>query len=452
LCLSLYLIINTTYPLLSIYIQRETLMKTVILSESQVKNVIDRILSEQNEVRTEALTVNFDAVWAMGMWKLTSQQSGPIVQKLIGITDFINKNKGSVVTIQIEAGESQVTNVDNEDPSKPKLQPGVLSQRRGESMVTFLSQYFQGLVSKGAIDKMPELPTPITQIGTTSYKIGSTDLKTKKDLYQKEQFVRAVISAKKDYECLVGMEITIGYFPGKSRASHFCDEAIFELRMNGVSLGEANLNNGDLDSQIQSSAQYKRYAQQKIQYEKSLIRAQKAWDLDVKNGDIKKPNDENKAKYIRDYIGDAPVEPDFNNFDELAQKKGFSNGKEFIDSVIKVNNSFKEYGRKSDGGRGGSRSQTFILDGAKAKSIIDNAPADKIVLSIIPLVGNSGKYKIFFDRGSHADTPWVTIKSKKSETPLFDGEPNLQLKRGSTKETVLLQTDLCGNPIKSQQK
>ena len=29
-------------------------MKTVILSESQVKNVIDRILSEQNEVRTEA--------------------------------------------------------------------------------------------------------------------------------------------------------------------------------------------------------------------------------------------------------------------------------------------------------------------------------------------------------------------------------------------------------------
>ena len=67
-------------------------MKTVILSESQVKNVIDRILSEQNEVRTEALTVNFDAVWAMGMWKLTQQQSSPIIQKLIEITDFINKN------------------------------------------------------------------------------------------------------------------------------------------------------------------------------------------------------------------------------------------------------------------------------------------------------------------------------------------------------------------------
>jgi hypothetical protein len=427
-------------------------MKTVILSESQVKNVIDRILSEQNEVRTEALTVNFDAVWAMGMWKLTQQQSSPIIQKLIEITDFINKNKGSIVTIQIEAGESQVTNVDNEDPTKPKLQPGVLSQRRGEQMVTFLSQYFQGLVSKGAIDKMPELPAPITKIGATSYKAGSTDLKTKKTQYQQEQFVRAIISAKKDYECLVGMEITIGYFPGKSRSSHYCDEAIFELRMNGVSLGEANLNNGMLDVQSTNSGAYAKYAKDKIVYEKALARAEKSWDLDVKNGDIKRPTDEKKAKYIQDYIGDAPTEPDFNVYDELAQKNGFGNGKELIDSVIKINNSFKEYGRKSDGGRGGSRSQTFILDGTKAKSIIDNAPSDKIVLSIIPLVSNSGKYKIFFNKGSHADTPWVTIKSKKIEKPLYDGEPNLQLKRGSTKETVLLQTDLCGNQPKAQQK
>jgi hypothetical protein len=162
-------------------------MKTVILLESQVKNVIDRIISEQNEVRAEALTVNFDAVWSMGMWKLTSQQSGPIIQKLMGVTDFINKNKGSAVTIQIEAGESQVTNVDNEDSSKPKLQPGVLSQRRGESMVNFLTQYFQGLVTNGAIDKMPEIPAPITKIGTTPYKAGTTDLQTKKDLYQKER-------------------------------------------------------------------------------------------------------------------------------------------------------------------------------------------------------------------------------------------------------------------------
>lgn len=422
-------------------------MKTVILSESQVKNVIDRILSEQNEIRTESTTVNFNAVWAMGMWKLTPQQSSPIIQKLIEITDFINKNKGSIVTIQIEAGESQVTNVDNEDPAKPKLQPGVLSQRRGEQMVIFLTQYFQGLVSKGAIDKMPELPAPITKIGATSYKAGSTDLKIKKTQYQQEQFVRAIISAKKDYECLVGMEITIGYFPGKSRAGHNCDEAIFELRMNGVSLGEANLNNAALDKLSRNSGEYALYAKSKKYYEKALAVAQKDWDDGVASGEIKRPNDNKKAKYLKDNAGDVPIEPDFAENDERAQKLGYGSGKEFIDTIIKINDSFKQYGRKSEGN---GRSQTFILDGAKAKSIIDNAPSDKIVLSIIPLVSNNGKYKIFFNQGSHADTPWVTIKSKKSETPLFDGEPNLQLKRGSTKETVLLQTDLCGNPIKTR--
>jgi hypothetical protein len=380
-------------------------MKTVILSESQVKNIIDRILSEQNEIRTEALTVNFDAVWGMGMWKLTSQQSGPIVQKLIGITDFINKNKGSVVTIQIEAGESQVTNVDNEDPSKPKLQPGVLSQKRGESMVNFLTQYFQGLVSKGAIDKMPEIPTPITKIGSTSYRKGTSDLKDKKSLYQQEQFVRAVISAKKDYECLVGMEITVGYYRGKSKADHTCDEAIFDLRMNGISLGEVNLNNSKLDlvsDKIPKTSTYYKGLQ-------------------------------------RIYASNAT-------------KNGYDNVDEFLNSIISINNSFKSYGRKSDGQTGGSRSQTFVLDGAKAKSIIDNSPSDKIILSIVPLVGSNSKYKLFYQKGSHAETPWVTIKSNKTQKTLYNQEPNAGMKRGSTTETVLLQTDLCGNPIVTQKK
>jgi hypothetical protein len=378
-------------------------MKTVILSESQVKNVIDRILSEQNEVRTEALTVNFDAVWGMGKWKLTSQQSGPIVQKLIQVTDFINKNKGSVVTIQIEAGESQVTNVDNEDPSKPQLKPGVLSQRRGEQMVTFLTQYFEGLVSKGAIEKMPEIPTPITKIGETSYKKNSSDLKTKKDLYQQEQFVRAIISAKKDYECLVGMEITVGYYPGQSSSTHTCDEAIFELRMNGVSLGEVNLNNGLLDV-LQGPLNYRQ------------------------------PNYERYKS----------------TFQRAFQIHGFPNIEEYTKVVSQINQLFTN--RKTDKQVGGLRQQTFILDGAKAKSIIDNSPSDKIVLSIVPLVNRDAKYKILAMNGSHAETPWVTIKSKKSDKPLYNQEPNARMKRGSSVETVLLQTDLCGNPIQAQQK
>jgi hypothetical protein len=414
-------------------------MKTVILLESQVKNVIDRIISEQNEVRAEALTVNFDAVWSMGMWKLTSQQSGPIIQKLMGITDFINKNKGSAVTIQIEAGESQVTNVDNEDSSKPKLQPGVLSQRRGESMVNFLTQYFQGLVTNGAIDKMPVIPAPITKIGTTPYKAGTTDLQTKKDLYQQEQFVRAIISAKKDYECLLGMEITIGYYQGKNTANHECDEAIFEIRMNGVALGIVNLNNSTLDMGID----YVRNNFQKKQtnYEKTVSEFERLLAAGVY-----------KERERKKMVPEKPVIEWPQSMRLRASQLGYKTIEPFIEVLENVNNSFKEYGRKTDGKPGGNRSQTFILDGAKAKSIIDNSPSDKIILSIIPLVSKDGKYKIFYQTGTHADTPWVTINSGKSKKTLFDGEPNLNLKRGATTETVLLQTDLCGNPIKTQQK
>lgn len=423
-------------------------MKNLIINEQQVKKIIKHILSEQNEIRSESLTVNFDAVWEMGKWKLTPQQIGPISQKLVQITDFINKNRGSIITIQIEAGESQVTNYDREVSGKEALDPGVLSERRGNSMVDFLKDYFQNLLSKRVIDKMPTIPPPTTKIGETPYKAGTSDLQNKKELYQQEQFVRAIITAKKDYECLVGMEITIGYYPNRSSATHSCDEAIFELRMNGVSLGEANLNNSRMDVSLGAS---ERTNQQRARtYQNLLKKAESEWNIDVKNGKIRIKNDpqkaeEQKAKYIKDFAGEPPaiVQPP-SWLTPKATKNGYKTINEFEAAILKINQSFADYGRKSDGQNGGMRSQTFVLDGAKAKSIIDNAPSDKIVLSIIPLVSQNGKYKMFYDSGSHADTPWVTIKSKNAL--LYDGEPNVGMTRGSTKETILLQTDLCGNP------
>jgi hypothetical protein len=145
-------------------------MKKVILSENQIKKLVDKLMvTEQNQVRTESLTVPMGSIWPMGYWKLTSQQTNQLNPQLQKITDFINKNRGSIITIQIEAGESQVTNVDNEDPSKPKLSPGVLSQKRGSEMVNYLNKYFKDLLDKQQIDKMPEIPQPKQIIGTTEY-------------------------------------------------------------------------------------------------------------------------------------------------------------------------------------------------------------------------------------------------------------------------------------------
>lgn len=421
-------------------------MKTVILTENQVKNVIDRIINEQNSAKTETLAVDLGAAWSAGKWKMTSQQISSIDEKLRQITDFITKHKDSSVTIQIESGESQVTNYDREVSGNVKLEPGVLSQNRGNQLVTYLTNFFQKLVSNGVITKIPEFPKPISKIGMTPYT-GPNDLKdpSKKQKYDQEQYVKAIISLKKDYECIVGMEITIGYYPGKSKSSHTCDEAIFELRMNGVSLGEANLNNGPLDTTIEKIREINKKRQD--HYDKTADTVAKNWEKLVASGSEKDtPN--RKRKYFKDNLSDGPIPAELpNTFDAFSRKRGYTNVNDFVQEVDKINNAFKKYGRNTSGTLSGMRAQTFILDGAKAKAIIDNAPSDKIVLSIVPLVSKDGKYKIFFDKGSHADTPWVTIKNPKAPKPLYDGEPNISMARGSTKETVLLSTDLCGNPI-----
>lgn len=382
-------------------------MKRIIISEEQARKIVDFVINEQNETGGKNMTVNFGAIWPAGKWKLTANQLNSIKDELVKITNFIKENQGSVVTIQVEAGESQITNYDNEVTPSVELKPGNLSEKRGQSMVQYLTQYFDSLVKSGAIDKMPEIPQPLTKIGDTPYKKGDLiDPKTKKidpekyKKYEPEQFVRAIIGVKKDYDCIVGMEITIGYYPGQSKADHTCDEAIFELRMNGVSLGEVNLNNSTLD----------------------LVSA-------------KIPKTSTRYENLQ------------RRYEPLALRHGYENIDQYFEAISSINQSFTNYGRRTDGKSGGLRSQTFVLDGTKAKSIIDNSPSDKIVLSIVPLVSVDGKYKIFHAKGSHADTPWVTIKSRKSEQALFNAEPNIGMKRGSTKETVLLTTDLCGNPL-----
>jgi len=413
-------------------------MRTVILTENQIKKLIDGVVLEQNESKTESISVNFGAMWSMGKWKLTPQQTSSITNELVKIVNFINQHKGSKITIQIESGESKVTNKDTEVNPSVTLEPGVLSQKRGQSLKVFLENYFKSLVGKTlSQNELPEIPEPKTVIGQTPYS-GPNDLKdkTKMAQYKSEQFVRAVVSARKNYECIVGLEITVGYYKGKNKSNHECDEAIFEIRMNGVSLGIVNLNNSTLDMGVDYARN--RHQKQMAQHKKLVDNFEKQ----LASGVYK----ERERKKI---IPEPPVIQWSENMRYHASKLGYETIEPFIEELEKVNNSFKEYGRKSDGLSGGSRSQTFVLDGARAKSIIDNAPSDKIVLTIVPLVSKDGKYKMFYKTGTHAETPWVTIINKKVDTPLYDGEPNSGMKRGSTQETVLLTTDLCGNPIQS---
>ena len=65
----------------------------------------------------------------------------------------------------------------------------------------------------------------------------------------------------------------------------------------------------------------------------------------------------------------------------------------------------------------------------------------------MPLVSENNMYKVVYDKGTHSEAPWVTIINPDTKDVLYNGEPNIGFKRGSTDETVILTTDLCGKPL-----
>lgn len=379
-------------------------MKTIILTEQQTNKIIKSIINENTPGGSESITINFGAVWGMGKWKLTKNQTNVINTKLNTMVNFIKKNEGNNIVVQIESGESQITNADTEVNPPIALERGVLAKRRGDVIVNYLRRYFSSLEGKTLTkDEIPEIPDPKVVIGQLPYKKGVTNLKDPKVVkqFQSEQFVKATISVKNGYDCMVGLQVEVGYFPGKNKSNHTCDEAIFQLRMNGVPVGLVNLNNGEMDIEITkyklngANAQITPYLKRKA--------APKHMTLDSFVRDVVKKHDE-----------------------------------------VSVN-------RKSDNKKGGSRSQTFMINSALASSIINQSKQETIKFSVVPLVGPNTKFQNFYEVGTHSDTPWIKITNTRTNEVYYDAEPNVKLKRGSLEETVLLVTDKCGEPIKNPQ-
>ena len=105
-------------------------------------------------------------------------------------------------------------------------------------------------------------------------------------------------------------------------------------------------------------------------------------------------------------------------------------------------------GRETDNKSGGRRAQNFVLDTAKAQEIVSQASVkDRLVISLKPLVDKTGPYRVFYSKGSHSEVPSVYITGRNGDKR-YAGTPNSKMVRGSMVETVILTTDLCGNPIK----
>jgi len=476
------------------------------LSESQVKKLISdyKTINEQSvgfNPITKTETVNFNSVWRAGYWKMTSKQIQNLNNQMSVIRTFLMKNPQTKLTIQVEAGESKVTNADNEKGGIP-VKAGYLSTQRGASMVTYLNNFFKKLENAGMSFTYPEISKPKTIVGSTRYVRGTDNPKDPK--YREEQFVRLKVTATSQSECLIGLKVLIGYI---GSSGHDCDEALFELKMNGVSLGIANLNNGQYD--VSGFTKKIVLSDPMIDVKKLINEHNKKMYDKIVNAERRKYNNwrrSNPGTSYKEYVfdgkgigdltarGDVPAYKTYvtdfyrkNNplkityNDEtiftremlnkiIEDRKGLTPipkyemnaykravGKPFKFDPDQKNKSVQTLhqklttlpGRTSDKKKGGKRTQTFTIDTAKAKEIFNQGKIkdSKIILSMKPLVSRSGPYSHYYANGSHSDVPFVKITKDGESKHKYRGYPSVSVTRGSLKEVTLLQTDLCGNPI-----
>ena len=488
----------------------------VTLTESQVNRLIGgyKQLNEQGDgfnQNTVTKSIDLGATFDSGKYILDSAKQTDVEKRLQPLVKFLKTNPSSDVKITIVAGESRVTNYDREKcgagiyTPECELKPKQLSLLRAQQIEQYLSKLFQGIKSSGTIQKLQQKPVISTVLGSTSYTQGVDDPNDPK--YKKEQKIELLIDAEASYECLVGMNLTISY-EGNTRAKRECDEAIFDVQLNNVSLGVANLNNGSKDVANKNliNTKSKTIIRNKVRKYNSIIASRNVSKITTIRREIRlygpKPNEKSKKNglKLKDYKINGQTLEDLgfpqNTYNEIIlDKRGdaftdmikdqvsiANGGIKFSDETIvdelivkKMGTLYKFLpsdigkpitgvvtksvgiqemlwnieGRETDSKPGGIRRQVFTLDQSKAKSIVDGGKIkDRLVLSITPLVSRSGPYKGFYRDGSHSDVPTVKITNGDGET-LYSGNPNVKMTRGATTKTVLLQTDLCGKPLKS---
>ena len=229
--------------------------KRLIISEQERMSILSLYgLINEDENPDGSFTIKSTHFFGDGLWKNLSKESEKFwADELKKLKDFLFKNKRKIAYIKITAGESQVPNRDNErgsDKFGQDVEPGYLSQKRAETMKTLLSRAFDEFKQESIISYIPLFYTPEYKFGQTKYESAKDKVTFKKE-YEQERFVKAEIIMEPQSKCIVGLGIEVIYSNDKSdkkfpcRGNHRCNEAIFNVKLNGVVIGRANLNNGN---------------------------------------------------------------------------------------------------------------------------------------------------------------------------------------------------------------
>ena len=205
----------------------------------------------------------------------------------------------------------------------------------------------------------------------------------------KEEFVES--------ECLPEVQITVGTYGKPDK--HVCDEAVFNVLVNGFKIGVANLNNSVMDTM--------RFG---------------GWLGKGHRNAIMKVNAIESDKRVSD---------------------GQIGGRRQWSTMIDTTNPELNWGEVNE------LSIQSIVVTEKGDSTIKGYGGLSITCSERGQMGNGIKGKC----GAHSEVPYVIIQNTPEEEGVFvkvyGDYPNLELPRGSNKVTKLLDLNKCGVPIGS---
>lgn len=243
-------------------IDSEEKMRILNLHESATKNLY--LLKEQSNVINNPITtttqntfpsVNLGSLFGYGQFK-SEEVKNQIKNLKPQIESFMKTNDSNSFTVNISAGESQVTN-------PPQFnEKGSLGLARANSVKQYFEEIFPEQIKSGVLKIKSPTSTSEVSIGKTQYKRGYQNNKSYSVLYNKEQFVKFDIvgsgeskkteSGGEKKDCDFGFSIILEYKqewckPGVDESKcHKCDNAIFNMWANGIPLtnksGDPNIN------------------------------------------------------------------------------------------------------------------------------------------------------------------------------------------------------------------
>ena len=253
-------------------------MQRFIITEEDKRNILGMygLLTEDLEEPSKQMTINGNSFFENGMWKkLSNKATATLQNELKNIVVFLKNNlkQGMVVSVKINAGESNVTNHDNESPEKPAVNPGYLSEKRAETMKTILTTYFNDLISEKIISEMPKFEKFSFTPGSETYvknKDNPNDPKYKKDRFvnveiklvsepdwAKETIYLKMIEPRlpnlsqdeevplkyqqinpvpEKKQCVNNMKIEIYYDDAIKPGNHVCNSSIYNIYLNNEPL------------------------------------------------------------------------------------------------------------------------------------------------------------------------------------------------------------------------